>query len=149
MTDMQAAIGTAQMDRLEEFCAKRRNNFKRLNQIFAKYESCFILPQAIKNSDPAWFTYIVTVKDTSPFKREELTQFLNEQKIETRNLFAGNIIRQPALAGKNYRVAGNLNETDYIMNNTFFLGTYPGMTNEMLEYVEKKVDEFMIDRSVR
>ena len=149
MTDLQAAVGAAQMDKLEDFCTKRRNNFQRYNQIFAKYDSYFILPQATTNSDPAWFTYIITVKDSAPFKREELTQFLNAQKIETRNLFAGNMIRQPALAGKNYRVSGTLNNTDNIMNNTFLLGTYPGMTNEMLEYVENKVNEFMADRLVR
>ena len=143
MTDMQAAIGAAQMDKIEEFCTKRRSNFQRYNQIFSKHERYFILPKATKDSDPAWFTYIITIKDSAPFKREELTQFLNAQKIETRNLFAGNMIRQPALANKQYRVSGNLTNTDYIMNHTFFLGTYPGMMNEMFEYVEKIIDEFI------
>ena len=143
MTDLQAAIGSAQMDKLEEFCTKRRNNFHRYNKIFAKYERYFILTQATKDTDPAWFTYILTIKDSAPFKREEITQYLNAQKIETRNLFAGNMIRQPALTGKNYRIAGTLKNTDFIMNNTFFLGTYPGMTNEMFVYVENEVDEFI------
>ncbi len=134
---MQAAIGSAQMDKLEEFCTKRRNNFQRYNQIFAKHECYFILPQATKDADPTWFTYIVTVKDSALFNREELTQFLDMQKIETQTLFAGNMTRQPALENKKYRRSGELKNTDTIMNNTFFLGTYPGMTDEMLSYIKQ------------
>jgi CDP-4-dehydro-6-deoxyglucose reductase, E1 len=143
MTDMQASIGSAQMDKLEEFCTKRRNNFKRYNQIFGKHTDYFILPQATKNADPAWFTYIVTVKDSAPFKREDLIKYLDGKKIETRNLFAGNMMRQPALTNKTYRVADPLANTDYIMNNTFFLGVFPGMTDKMLDYIETVVDEFV------
>jgi CDP-4-dehydro-6-deoxyglucose reductase, E1 len=147
MTDMQAAIGAAQMDKLEGFCTRRRNVFQRYNQMFAKHERYFVLPQATLNSDPAWFTYIVTIKASAPFKREVLTQFLNVQKIETRNLFAGNMIRQPALQGKRYRVAGSLDNTDVIMNQTFFLGTYPGMTDTMLDYIEQKIDQFITENT--
>lgn len=143
MTDMQAAIGAAQIDKLPEFCERRKENFKVYTKIFSKYSDSFILPEATPQSDPAWFSYIVTLKENLQFKREELTNFLNNNLIETRNLFAGNIIRQPAFINKNFRLAGHLNNTDYIMNNTFFLGTYPGNTAERLAYIESKVAEFM------
>jgi CDP-6-deoxy-D-xylo-4-hexulose-3-dehydrase len=143
MTDMQAAVGSAQMDKLQNFCDARRKSYQRYNQIFSKHKRYFILPIATEDADPAWFTYIVTLKESAPFKREDLTQFMNAQKIETRNLFAGNMIRQPALLGKQYRVAGSLENTDVIMNRTFLLGTYPGMTDAMLDYIEQKIDQFV------
>lgn len=142
MTDMQAAIGVSQMDKLPQFCEQRKNNFSRYIQIFSKYEDWFILPKATYNSDPAWFSFIVTVKEDAPFKRDELTRYLNDKFIETRNLFAGNMVRQPAFIGKKYRIAKHLNNSDFIMNNTFFLGTYPGNTSEKLDYIEKVVDTF-------
>lgn len=143
MTDMQAAVGAAQVDKLPMFCERRKENFKLYNKIFGKYEDYFILPEATPNSDPAWFSYIVTLKEGVPFKRDELTKYLNENLIETRNLFGGNLIRQPAFMNKNFRIAEHLNNSDYIMNNTFFLGTYPGNTNEKLDYIESIVDSFI------
>ena len=143
MTDMQAAIGAAQMDKLPSFCEQRKNNFKRYNEIFSKYEEYFVLPKATENSDPAWFSFIITVKDSAPFKRDELTKYLNENLIETRNLFAGNMVRQPAFMGKHYKIADHLNNSDYIMNNTFFLGTYPGNTSVKINYIESVLDSFM------
>lgn len=143
MTDMQAAIGSAQMDKLASFCEQRINNFKRYNEIFSKYEKYFILPKATENSDPAWFSFIVTVKEDAPFKRDEFTKYLNENLIETRNLFAGNMVRQPAFINENFRIAEHLDNSDFIMNNTFFLGTYPGNTPEKLDYIESIVDSFI------
>lgn len=143
MTDMQAAIGAAQMDKLEEFCSKRKDNFRKYEDILSKYSSYLILPEATPNSDPAWFSFIVTVVEDAPFKRDELTRYLNENKIETRNLFAGNITKQPAFVNKNFRIVDHLNNTDFIMNNTFFLGTYPGLTDEMLNYVAERITTFM------
>ncbi|MFA5859477.1 MAG: lipopolysaccharide biosynthesis protein RfbH [Elusimicrobiota bacterium] len=143
MTDLQAAIGSAQMDKLQHFCARRRENFGKYQSIFGKYEKHIILPVATKDTVPAWFSYIVTIKDTAPFKRDDLVKHLNDALIETRYLFAGNMAKQPCFAGVKYRVADNLKNTDYIMNNTFFLGTYPGMTNEMFSYVENVVAKFM------
>ena len=143
MTDMQAAIGAAQVEKLPEFCEKRKQNFQRYNKIFGKHSFYFILPQATPESDPAWFSYIVTLKDNTPFTRDEVTRYLNEKFIETRNLFAGNMIRQPAFIGKNFRIADHLKNSDYIMNKTFFIGTYPGNTEERLDYIEKIVDEFI------
>jgi len=143
MTDMQAAIGSAQMDKLPEFCKRRKENFETYNRIFEKYEDYFILPKATPNSDPAWFSYIVTVKADAPFNRTDLTNYLSENYIETRNLFAGNITKQPAFTGRNFRIAGNLKNTDYVMNNTFFLGTYPGIHEKELSYIEETLAKFI------
>ena len=143
MTDMQAAIGAAQMDKISKFCEKRKENFKKHYTIFSKYSNYFILPQATENSDPAWFSFIVTVKNEAPFTRDQITKYLNENLIETRNLFAGNMVKQPGFIDKNYRIADHLNNTDLIMNNTFFLGTYPGLTDEMFNYIDKIVGEFI------
>jgi len=140
---MQAAIGSAQMDKLPMFSERRKENFKRYIEIFKKYSEYIILPQPTEHSDPSWFSFIVTVKETAPFKRAELVQHLNDNNIETRNLFAGNMVRQPAFMNKKYRIADHLNNSDYIMNNTFFLGTYPGNTPEILDYIEEIVDSFM------
>jgi CDP-6-deoxy-D-xylo-4-hexulose-3-dehydrase len=143
MTDIQAAIGSAQIDKLPDFCESRKTHFQEWKRIFSKYPQYFITPEATEGSDPAWFAFIVTLKNDCPFKRDDLTKYLNDNLIETRNLFAGNMTKQPAYIGKNWRIADHLNQTDYIMNNTFFLGTYPGLTDEMFNYVEEKLDEFV------
>lgn len=145
MTEMQAAIGSAQMDKLSSFCEKRRSNFKIWSQIFGKYPQYFVTPQATEGSDPAWFSFIITLKKDCPFSREEFTRYLNENLIETRNLFAGNITRQPAFLKRKFKISGELNNTEYIMNNTFFLGTYPGLTIKMFNYSEGVLDSFMTD----
>ncbi len=143
MTDIQAAIGSAQMDKLSLFCEKRKANFKKHYAIFEKYPQYFSLPKATEGSDPAWFAFIVTVNESAPFTRDEITRYLNSKLIETRNLFAGNMTKQPAFVGKNWRIADNLNVTDTIMNNTFFLGTYPGLTDEMFVYEAEILTEFV------
>jgi CDP-4-dehydro-6-deoxyglucose reductase, E1 len=143
MTDIQAAIGFAQMDKLEFFCEQRRSNFKKHYSIFSKYPKYFSLPAATEKSDPAWFAFIVTIKSDAPFNRDQITLHLNEKLIETRNLFAGNMSKQPAFAGKDWRIADTLAVTDNIMNHTFFLGTYPGLTKEMFIYLEKVIDDYI------
>lgn len=143
MTDIQAAIGSAQIDKLSEFCDSRKAHFKEWKRIFNKYPQYFITPEPTEGADPAWFAFIVTLKEDCPFKRDDLIKYFNQNLIETRNLFAGNMTKQPAYIGKNWRIADHLNQTDYIMNNTFFLGTYPGLTDEMFKYVEEKLDEFV------
>jgi len=143
MTDIQAAIGAAQIDKLLEFCEKRKENFKEWTRIFSKYPEYFTLPKATEGADPAWFAFIVTMKENAPFKRDELTQHLNANLIETRNLFAGNLTKQPGFMKRNWRIADHLKNTDYIMNNTFFLGTYPGLKKEMFDYVENVIDLFI------
>lgn len=143
MTDIQAAIGVAQIEKLPEFCEKRKENFATWYKIFNKYPDYFILPEATENSDPAWFAFIVTVKEDVPFKRDGLTAEFNKKLIETRNLFAGNMTKQPGFMNRDWRIHDNLNNTDFIMNNTFFLGTYPGLTQEMFDYAEGVLGEFI------
>jgi CDP-6-deoxy-D-xylo-4-hexulose-3-dehydrase len=143
MTDMQAAIGSAQMDKLDDFCNSRRKNFNLYKRIFGKYLKYFILPEATENSDPAWFSFIVSVKKNAPFTRDEFTTHLNKNRIETRNLFGGNLIRQPAFMNKEIRISGSLENSDFIMTNSFFLGTYPGLTDEMFEYMASIIDSFL------
>lgn len=143
MTDIQAAIGAAQMDKLQGFVDARKENFMRWETIFSEYSEFFARPQATPDSDPAWFAYLLTVKPDSPFSREEFTSYLNLKLIETRNLFAGNLTKQPAFLGRKFRIAGSLGNTDLLMNNSFFLGTYPGLTGEMFEYCAQQIAEFL------
>jgi len=143
VTDMQAAIGVAQIEKLPGFIKARKANFVKWTEVFGKLEKYFILPRASENSDPAWFAYPVSVKADAPFTRNQLVDFLAAANIETRNLFAGNIIKQPAYAGINKRIAGDLKNTDFVMNNSFFLGTYPGLTAEMMAYVAETIEKFV------
>jgi len=143
MTDWQAAIGAAQIDKLPSFGEQRKQNFKKHHAIFSKYNKYFILPEATENADPSWFSFIVTVKRDAPFKRDELTNYMNLRLIETRNLFAGNITKQPAFVNKEFRIADTLENTDFIMDNTFFIGTYPGLTDAMFTYIATVLEEFM------
>jgi len=143
MTDIQAAIGAAQMDKLDRFGEQRKEKFKIWYSIFEKYPKYFSLPKATENADPSWFAFIVTLKEDTPFTRDEFTGHLSGKLIETRNLFAGNITKQPAFVGKNWRIADNLKNTDFIMTNTFFLGTYPGLTQEMFDYASNVIDEYL------
>lgn len=142
-TEFQAAIGIAQIEKLPEFTKKRKENFYKWFSAFKKYEEYFILPEATKGSDPSWFSFIITLRENVPFTREELINYLNQNLIETRNLFAGNLTKQPAYLNINCRVVGDLKNTDYVMNNTFFLGTYPGITDEMIDFVMEKVSQFL------
>jgi len=146
VTDMQSAIGVEQLKKLSEFCRKRRENFKIWEQGFRKWPDAFILPEATPGSDPAWFAYPVTVNPAAPFSRTELTDYLDRHLVETRNLFAGNLLRQPAYAAIEHRVAENLTNTDIIMNRTFFLGVYPGLSEEMLDYSLGVIDTFIAER---
>ena len=143
MTDMQAAIGAAQMDKLEMFTQKRKENWQQLRKGLEDLQDLFILPRATKHSDPSWFAFVLTLAEQAPFKRVELAQFLDQQLIETRGLFAGNLLRQPGYLNIAHRVVGDLSNTDYVMNNTLFLGVYPGMTSEKLDYVVEQIHQFV------
>ena len=143
MTDIQAAIGVAQIDKLPDFCNSRKENFREWIRIFSRYPDYFILPKATEGTDPAWFAFIVTLKNGTPFTRENITRYLDTNLIETRNLFAGNITKQPGFMNCSWRIAEDLKNTDYIMNNTFFLGTYPGLKKEMFEYFEVILESFI------
>ena len=135
VTDMQAAVGVAQLAKLPGFIEKRKENFKVLHKDLAKYTDYLILPEATKGSDPSWFGFPITVKENSRFNRNELTKFLEENRIMTRLLFAGNATKQPAYSEIDYRTVGNLENTDFIMNNTFFIGVYPGIGQPQLEHI--------------
>ena len=142
MTDMQAAISSAQIDKLPGFIEARQDNFNKIYDGLKDLEAFLILPKATENANPSWFCFLMTVRENKGYSRNELVEFLNQSNIETRNLFAGNLLRHPAFLDINHRVVGSLTNTDYIMNNTFFIGTYPGMTNEKIDYMIEKVHEF-------
>ena len=142
MTDMQAAVGSAQIDKLPGFIEARKNNFRKIYDGLKDLESFLILPEATENADPSWFCFLLTVRENQGYSRNELVEFLNQNFIETRNLFAGNLLRHPAYMNIEHRVVGSLTKTDYIMNNTFFVGTYPGMTDEKIDYMAGKFHEF-------
>ncbi len=143
MTDMQAAIGSAQMDKLDLFTEKRINNFKKISEGLSDLEKYFILPKATEHSEPSWFAYILTLQEDAPFSRVDLARYLDENKIETRGLFAGNLLRQPGFMNIEHRVVGDLKNTDYIMNNTLFMGVFPGMTDDKINYLTGKVHDFI------
>ena len=145
-TDMQAAIGCAQLEKLETIVEKRRENFKYLRNGLEGVPG-LILPEAQTNSNPSWFGFLITVQDNAGFTRNELTEYLEENKVQTRNLFAGNLLKHPAFEqyteGEDYRVIGELPITDVIMNSTFWIGVYPGMTQEKLQYMIHTIKEFV------
>ncbi len=143
ITDMQAAIGTEQIKKLPEFIKARKENFNLWTQGLSHLQNIFILPEATPNSDPAWFAFPITVKENAGFSRTELTNYLSSKMIETRNLFAGNLLLQPAYKDINCRVLGDLKNTNIIMNQTFFLGTYPGLDKQQIDYTVKIIDEFV------
>ena len=143
ITDMQAAVGLAQLQNLPLFIEKRKKNFKFLKTHMSKFEKFFILPEATSKSDPAWFGFPITVRKDSPFSRTELLQFLTERKVDTRPLFAGNITKQPYFKNIDYRISGSLKNTDEIMNQSFWIGVYPGLDEKMLEYVVSQFGEFI------
>ncbi len=146
MTDIQAAIGLEQLKKLDRFCYVRCDNFKQWIRGFKAYKEYFILPEATKGSDPAWFTFPISVRDNANFTRTELTNYLNENLIETRNLFGGNLLRQPAYQNIKHRTISDLKNTDRIINDTFFLGTYPGIGSEQIEYTMDVVKNFLTSR---
>jgi len=146
ITDMQAAIGVAQLKKLPGFIEARKNNFKYLYEIFKQYERYFILPETEKNSKPSWFGFPVLVKNSAPFKRPDIVNYLEDNKIATRMLFGGNLTKQPAYKNLKCRIFGDLKNTDLIMNNLFWIGVYPGLTRPMLNYIEKAIGNFLINR---
>lgn len=147
ITDMQAAIGCAQLKKLDGIIEARRKNFKILYEGL-KGTRGLILPEPLKNSNPSWFGFLISVEGNAGFSRNELSCYLENHKIQTRNLFAGNLLKHPAFdemrrEEKGYRVIGELVNTDFIMNNTLWVGVYPGMTKEMLGYMIDTIKEFV------
>jgi CDP-6-deoxy-D-xylo-4-hexulose-3-dehydrase len=142
ITDMQAACALAQMDRLDGFVAARRANFAWLHRRLKSCEDRLILPTATPGSDPSWFGFPITLREDVRQDRADLLRFLDARRIGTRLLFGGNLTRQPYMIGRNYRVVGDLTNTDVIMNRTFWIGTFPGLTTEMLEYLAQSIEDF-------
>lgn len=145
VTDMQAAIGVAQLKKLPDFVEKRRNNWQYLRDNLKGVEEYLILPEKIENANPCWFGFIVSVRENSLKTRDEIVAYLEKNNIQTRSLFAGNITRHPCfdnlVEGIDYRVVGTLEKTDFTMNNSFWVGVYPGMTKDMLDEMVIKIKE--------
>lgn len=143
ITDMQAAVGLAQLEKLPLFTKIRKRNFQILYNHLKKYENFLILPKIEENSDPSWFGFMIILKDNTPFTRLELVNFLESKKIVTRSFYAGNILKHPAyLQFKKFRKIGNLKNSDKIMNDGFWIGVYPGITGKMLQFVLDTFDKF-------
>jgi CDP-6-deoxy-D-xylo-4-hexulose-3-dehydrase len=142
-TDMQAAVGLAQLAKLQDFGKARRANFATLYECMKPMEEHFILPEATEDSDPSWFGFLLTVRDGSSIKRRALVQNLEARNIQTRNLFAGNLLRHPCFdhmeAGKDYRVIGELANTEKVMADTFWVGVYPGLNEEKMQFIGQAI----------
>lgn len=143
ITDMQAAVGMAQLEKLPRFIAARRKNFAVLRKHLKKYKKYLLLPELTKNSEPSWFGFPVLVKENAPFSRNDIVNYLEKNKIATRMLFGGNLTKQPAYQNMKFRIAGDLKNTDMVMNNLFWVGVYPGLTQKHIDYVLEIFDEFI------
>jgi CDP-6-deoxy-D-xylo-4-hexulose-3-dehydrase len=146
ITDMQSAIGVEQLKKLPSFIEARKKNFILLYEGLKKYEKYFILPKIETNADPSWFGFLITVRKNVGFTRDEIVKYLENNKIATRMLFAGNIIRHPSFENVKYRIVGNFKNTDFIMNSTFWVGVYPGLSSEMIDYIIDKIEKFIRKR---
>ena len=145
-TDMQASVGVAQMKKLPQFIAARKRNYATLRAGLQDLQEFFVLPEATPNSDPSWFGFPLMVRPDGPFSRGEVVRFLEDRKIASRALFGGNLTRQPAYSEVQYRTVGNLPNSDLVMNQLFWIGVYPGLTTEMLQYVIETFHEFPAKR---
>lgn len=143
ITDMQAAVGVAQLPRLDGFIAARQHNFTRLVEGLSTLEEYFILPEATPGSDPSWFGLPLTVRDGLPFTRDTLVRHLNENRISTRYLFGSNLLRQPYMSNREYRVVGALTNADIVMERTFWIGVYPGLTDAHIDYTLEVLSDFV------
>jgi CDP-6-deoxy-D-xylo-4-hexulose-3-dehydrase len=143
ITDMQAAVGLAQLDRLEEFIGARRRNFALLTEALKPLEDIFILPEATPNSDPSWFGFVLTLRPGLKFGREDLLRHLNDKKIGTRLVFGGNLIRQPYMKDRNFRVVGDLTNADIVTERSFWIGVFPGLTPAHIDYMAETIKAFV------
>jgi len=135
LTDMQAAVGVAQLEKLDGFVEARRRNFRALHEGLAGLEEFFVLPEATTGAEPSWFGFPLAVRPDATFTRNQATHYLEDRKIATRLLFGGNLVRQPAYRDSPYRVVGSLSQTDYIMNQVFWIGVFPGIQGRILDYM--------------
>lgn len=148
-TDMQAAVGVAQLDKLPGFVAARRRNWQRLRDDLADLEEHFVLPEATHDSDPSWFGFALTVRPEAPFDRHGLVQYLEGRRIGTRQLFGGNLVRQPAYLDLPHRVVGPLTNADLVAEGTFWVGVYPGLTDPMLDWMVESIGDFVAGHTGR
>ncbi len=144
-TDMQAAIGLSQLSKVDSFIEKRRKNHLYLYNSLKQLEDIFILPEATLNSNPSWFGFLLTIRDGAKFNRNKLVEFLEKNKIGTRLLFGGNLTKQPAYKNSNYRILNTLDNTDKVMNDSFWIGVWPGLEEHHLNYIVDKIKEFVAD----
>ena len=142
ITDMQAACGLAQLNRVKNFIKSRKSSFKYIYKSLKSHEEFLILPKATENSDPSWFGFPITLRDNLPKSRNQLLRYLDEKKIGFRLLFSGNVTKQPYMLEKKFRVVGNLDNTSKIMNDTFWIGVYPGLTHQELDFVTDQIKNF-------
>jgi len=147
LTDLQAAVGVAQLKKLPVFIEKRKHNFQRLKEGLKKYSELLILPEATPSSDPSWFAFPITLEEDAPFTRNDIVGYLESNKIMTRMLFGGNLTRQPAYKDVKHRIFGELTNTDIVLNRNFFIGVYPGITDEMIDYILDVFDNFIRERT--
>jgi CDP-6-deoxy-D-xylo-4-hexulose-3-dehydrase len=143
MTDMQAAVGVAQIAKLEQFTETRKQNWKIIRDGIAPLNEFFLLPEPTANSDPSWFGFSISVRPEAPFERKQFVDFLESRRIATRLLFGGNLARQPAYLDVPSRIVGDLSNSDFVMNNTLWLGVYPGLTEQMIDYMIESIHEFV------
>jgi CDP-6-deoxy-D-xylo-4-hexulose-3-dehydrase len=147
MTDMQAAIGVAQLEKLPDFIDRRNANWKRILKGLKPLEEFLLLPKATKNSEPSWFGFPITVKADAPFSRFDLVQHIESRRIGTRQLFGGNLLRQPAYKGMPMRVVGSLTNADIVTDSTFWIGVYPGLTKEIIDFMVDTITEFVLEKT--
>jgi CDP-6-deoxy-D-xylo-4-hexulose-3-dehydrase len=143
ITDMQAACGLAQLERAPEFIQARKDNFAFLKERLKDCDEFLQLPEATEHSNPSWFGFPMTLKENCPVTRLDLLTYLDQNKVGTRLLFAGNLTCQPYMVGANYRISGDLANTDIVMNNTFWIGVQPALTREMLEFAAQRIESYL------
>ena len=143
ITDMQSSIGVAQLEKINDFNKIRKNNFDYLKQHLISFSDFFIFPESLENSRPSWFGFPITVRENAPFTRKEIVEYLSKQLIDSRSMFGGNITKQPYFQNQEYRISGNLSNTDTIMNQTFWIGVFPGINQKMLDYMCNSFKNFI------
>ncbi|MCK4521215.1 MAG: lipopolysaccharide biosynthesis protein RfbH [Nanoarchaeota archaeon] len=141
--EFQCAFGIEQFKKLPQFIEQRKRNFDIMQSFFKKYEDLFVLPKSIPDAEPCWFAYPLTIKEGSPFKRLDIIKYLEKNLIQTRLLFSGNVLRQPAYEGINHRVSGNLKNSDIVTERTFFIGIYPTINKERISYMQEVLTKFL------
>ena len=142
MTDMQAAVGLAQTEHLDKFTRIRKSNYRYLRKALGGLKDMIVLPEATRHSDPSWFGFPITLREDAPFTRDELVIHLNASKIGTRLLFGGNLVRQPYMKGRDFRVSGSLANADIVVDRTFWIGVYPELGAAHIDYMLERLDDF-------